>query len=92
MQVAGTVRSSFTNCCQICLCTERIYVERSIFLTFVERLTMATESLKFGHPEQMVGKIGPLISKKHREKVLSYYEMAKTDGARIVMMLPSRLG
>lgn len=83
--VAGTVRSSFTNCGQICLCTERVYVERAIFDTFVDRLKVATERLKLSYPEQTDGDIGPLISKGHREKVLSYYEMAKAEGARIVV-------
>jgi aminomuconate-semialdehyde/2-hydroxymuconate-6-semialdehyde dehydrogenase len=83
--VAGTVRSSFTNSGQICLCTERVYVERSIFDSFVERLKVATEKLTLSHPDQTDGDLGPLISKGHRQKVLSYYEMAKAEGARIVV-------
>ena len=83
--VAGTVRSSFTNCGQICLCTERVYVERPIFDSFVDGLKAATERLKLSHPELPDGDIGPLISKGHRDKVLSYYEMAKAEGARILV-------
>ena len=83
--VAGTVRSSFTNCGQICLCTERVYVERPIFDSFVDGVKAATERLKLSHPELSDGDIGPLISKGHRDNVLSYYEMAKAEGARILV-------
>lgn len=82
--VAGTVRSAFTNCGQVCLCTERVYVERPIFDAFVARLKVAVEKLKLGHPNAAGVDTGPLISAAHRDKVLSYYEIAKADGARVV--------
>jgi aminomuconate-semialdehyde/2-hydroxymuconate-6-semialdehyde dehydrogenase len=82
--VGGTVRSAFTNCGQICLCTERVYVERPIFDAFVDRLKAATERLMIGHPNKNSIDMGPLISRGHREKVLSYYELARADGATIV--------
>lgn len=82
--VAGTVRSAFTNCGQICLCTERIYVERPIFAAFVDGLKAATERLTLGRPESPGVDTGPLISRDHRRKVLSYFEIAKADGAAVV--------
>lgn len=82
--VAGTVRSAFTNSGQVCLCTERVYVERSIFDAFVARMKVATEKLVIGNPYNKTSDMGPLIGTKHRHKVLSYFESAKQAGANII--------
>jgi aminomuconate-semialdehyde/2-hydroxymuconate-6-semialdehyde dehydrogenase len=82
--VAGIARAAFLNTGQICLGTERLYVERSIFDKFVGALKQKAESLKPGHPSDKSTGIGPLISLKHREKVLSYYKQAVADGATLV--------
>lgn len=66
---------------EICLCTSRIYVERSIFKEFVERLVVAARKWKTGDPSDANNNNGALISKEHLEKVtliakyLSYYNM-----------------
>jgi aminomuconate-semialdehyde/2-hydroxymuconate-6-semialdehyde dehydrogenase len=82
--VAGISRSSFLNCGQVCLGTERVYVQREIFEPFVNALRESAEALKPGHPSDKSTGIGPLISISHREKVLSYYRMAADEGARVV--------
>ena len=82
--VAGTLRSVFTNCGQICLCSERVYVERPIFDKFVEALKNGAESFVLGDPLDSKTSFGPLISKEHREKVLSYFELAVEEGATVV--------
>ena len=82
--IQGTTRSVFANCGQVCLATERIYVERPLYETFVSRLAEAASKLVPGAPHQSATTLGPLISHEHRHKVLSYYERAKSDGARIV--------
>ena len=82
--VEGIGRAAFMNCGQICLGTERLYVERPAFDRFVEALKAKAESLKPGHPEDGSTTLGPLISEEHRRKVLSYYEGAKADGATVV--------
>jgi aminomuconate-semialdehyde/2-hydroxymuconate-6-semialdehyde dehydrogenase len=69
--VAGVARSSFTNGGQVCLCTERVYVERPVFAAFVSAL-----AAKAGEVPLM-----PLISHAHREKVLGYYRLAVEEGA-----------
>ena len=48
--IAGTMRSAFSNCGQVCLGTERVYVERPIFDEFVARLKDGAESLVVGRP------------------------------------------
>lgn len=82
--VAGTTRSVFANCGQVCLCSERVYVERAIFDDFVAALKEKAEGLTFGDPFDEATMMGPLISKEHREKVLSYFELAREEGATVV--------
>jgi aminomuconate-semialdehyde/2-hydroxymuconate-6-semialdehyde dehydrogenase len=83
--VAGVCRSTFTNTGQVCLCTERVYVERPIFDEFVSRLRAAGAALRLGPPEDDNVTTGPLISRHHRDKVLEYYRLAKAEGATVVL-------
>ncbi|HVZ50397.1 MAG TPA: 2-hydroxymuconic semialdehyde dehydrogenase [Pseudolabrys sp.] len=80
----GTMRSCFANCGQVCLGTERVYVERPIFDKFVAALKARTEKLKVGVPEDAATGMGPLISLEHRNKVLSYYRKAVEEGATVI--------
>jgi aminomuconate-semialdehyde/2-hydroxymuconate-6-semialdehyde dehydrogenase len=82
--VSGVLRSSFTNSGQVCLCSERVYVERPIFDKFVSALKAKTDELKIGYPDEEGVNMGPLISHGHREKVLSYYRLAIEEGATLV--------
>ena len=82
--IEGTLRSVFANCGQVCLSTERVYVERPIFDEFVSRMKAGAEKLKPGAPDEEATTLGPLISAEHRRKVLSYYERAREDGAEII--------
>ncbi|WP_447737501.1 2-hydroxymuconic semialdehyde dehydrogenase [Rhodanobacter soli] len=82
--VDGIALAAFVNCGQVCLGTERVYVERPIFDKFVAALKLKAEAMKPGVPNDKATGIGPLISKEHQQKVLSYYAKAKADGATIV--------
>ncbi len=82
--VDGTARSTFLNCGQVCLCTERVYVERPIFERFVDALRLRADALVPGRPDDPKTTMGPLISTGHREKVLSYYRLAIEEGATVV--------
>lgn len=82
--IEGTLRSAFANCGQVCLGTERVFVERPIFDEFVGRLKEGAEALTLGRPEDKATNMGPLISKGHREKVLSYCDKAVEEGATVV--------
>jgi aminomuconate-semialdehyde/2-hydroxymuconate-6-semialdehyde dehydrogenase len=81
--LAGTMRSVFSNCGQVCLCSERVYVERPIFERFVDALAARARQLKLGGPYEEAD-MGPLISRAHREKVLSYYRLAREERGEIV--------
>ncbi|MBT3788602.1 MAG: 2-hydroxymuconic semialdehyde dehydrogenase [Alphaproteobacteria bacterium] len=82
--IEGTMRSVFANCGQVCLGTERVYVERPIFDEFVSRLKEEAEKLKLGRPGDEGVNLGPLISAEHQQKVLSYYAKAVEEGATVV--------
>jgi aminomuconate-semialdehyde/2-hydroxymuconate-6-semialdehyde dehydrogenase len=82
--VDGIFRSAFLNSGQVCLGTERVYVERPLFDKFVQALKAKAEAVKFGRPDDHNANYGPLISAEHKQKVLSYYAKAKAEGATIV--------
>ncbi len=79
-----TVRSSFANQGQICLCGSRIFVEETIYEKFKADFVEKVKSLKVGHPSETDTNIGALVSKPHLEKVKSYIEIAKEEGATIL--------
>ncbi len=81
--VAGSVRSSFTNGGQVCLCTERIYVQRPVFEEFTARLAERAGELAYGWPDDEATANMPLISHGHRDKVLGHYALARTEGAEV---------
>jgi aminomuconate-semialdehyde/2-hydroxymuconate-6-semialdehyde dehydrogenase len=81
--VAGSVRSSFSNGGQVCLCTERLYVQRPVFEEFTERLAKQAGQLGYGWPADPGTGTMPLISAAHREKVLGYYDIARAEGASV---------
>ena len=83
--VEGTTRSIFANCGQVCLSTERIYVERPIFDRFTEALAERATSLVRGDPFAEKTSMGPLISSVHRDKVLSYYRRASELGGNVIV-------
>jgi aminomuconate-semialdehyde/2-hydroxymuconate-6-semialdehyde dehydrogenase len=80
----STVLSSFRNQGEICLCGSRILVERSLYdrfrLDFVEKV----KALKVGDPLELGTDQGAIVSKEHMEKILSYIQLAKDEGGRIM--------
>ncbi len=82
--IEGIGRACFANTGQVCLGTERVYVERPIFDEFLAALKAKAESLTLGDPHDAATTLGPLISLEHRRKVLSYYERARADGATLI--------
>lgn len=84
LMLKTTVNSSFSNQGQICLCGSRIYVEASIYQKFKKDFVEAVEQLSVGDPDESQTRIGALVSKPHMEKVLSYIELAKQEGGRIL--------
>uniref|UniRef100_A0A8C9KWB6 2-aminomuconic semialdehyde dehydrogenase n=1 Tax=Panthera tigris altaica TaxID=74533 RepID=A0A8C9KWB6_PANTA len=82
--IPTTVRSSFANQGEICLCTSRIFVQKSIYSEFLKKFVAATRMWKVGIPSDPSANMGALISKAHLEKVRSYVKKARAEGARIL--------
>ncbi|CAN5437232.1 aldehyde dehydrogenase [soil metagenome] len=82
--VSTTISSSFSNQGEICLCGSRIFVERSLFDRFTEEFVKRTKSLTVGDPLEASTRIGALVSEPHMNKVLSYIELAKQEGGKIL--------
>ncbi|GAC51070.1 2-hydroxymuconic semialdehyde dehydrogenase [Gordonia aichiensis] len=82
--VAGLARSVFTNTGQVCLCTERIYVQRNAFDAVAAGLAEHAASLRLGDPRRPETTTGPLISQSHRDKVLGYFRLAEEGGAKLL--------
>lgn len=82
--ITTSIRSSFWNQGEICLCGSRIFVQRPIYDTFVERFVAATNQLRVGDPADPATDLGALISEAHLRKVLGYVELAKEEGGTIV--------
>ena len=82
--VDTVTRSCFENAGQVCLGTERVYVERPLFDKFVAALKQKAETMTPGLPFDAATRIGPVISKEHQAKVLSYYAKAREEGATVV--------
>ncbi|MGB0981963.1 MAG: aldehyde dehydrogenase [Winogradskyella sp.] len=79
-----TVRSSFANQGQICLCGSRIFVEASIYEKFKKDFVEKVNALKVGHPSEASTNIGALVSKPHLEKVKDYINIAKAENGTLL--------
>jgi aminomuconate-semialdehyde/2-hydroxymuconate-6-semialdehyde dehydrogenase len=79
-----TLKSSFINQGEVCLCGSRIYVERSAYDEFIEKFVARTKELVVGDPFAPDTKVGALVGKDHYERVLSYVELAKEEGGTIL--------
>lgn len=82
--VKVSVRAAFANQGQICLCGSRIFVQRGIYEKFKEAFLERVKGLIPGPPEDSSSRMGAVVSKDHMEKILSYIELAKKEGGRIL--------
>ncbi|ARF13647.1 aldehyde dehydrogenase [Sporosarcina ureae] len=83
--VATTVKSSFINQGEVCLCGSRIYVERSAYDEFLEKFTAKAKELKVGQPFDKDTNVGALVSKEHYDRVNSYIDIAREEGGKFVI-------
>lgn len=80
--VQMTVRASFLNQGQICLCGSRIFIEKPIYNKFRDAVVEQTKKLRIGNPLDESTDQGALVSEPHMQKVISYIELAKSEGGR----------
>jgi aminomuconate-semialdehyde/2-hydroxymuconate-6-semialdehyde dehydrogenase len=82
--VSTSIQSSFSNQGEICLCGSRILVERSLYNKFIAEFVKRTKELIVGDPLEENTRVGALVSEAHMNKVLSYIELAKSEGGEII--------
>lgn len=78
------LRAAFQNSGQICLCGSRILVQRGIFDEFRHDLLQRVAQLRVGDPLEAGTKLGPLVSRAHFDKVMSYLDLARAQGGRVL--------
>jgi aminomuconate-semialdehyde/2-hydroxymuconate-6-semialdehyde dehydrogenase len=82
--VRTTIRSSFTNQGQICLCGSRILVEKSIYKEFRRMFLEQVGALKVGDPADAANDMGAVVSQPHMEKILEYIALARQEGGTVL--------
>lgn len=82
--IKTTLNSSFLNQGQICLCGSRIFIEKSIYEKFKTEFVTKAKEMKVGNPADASTRIGAVVSKPHKEKILSYIELAKQEGGTVL--------
>ena len=83
--IAGSVRSSFANQGQVCLCGSRVFVEKSIYQKFVDQFIGKASQLKIGDPLDEKTEQGAIVNKAQLDKVKFYVELAQKEGGKIAL-------
>jgi aminomuconate-semialdehyde/2-hydroxymuconate-6-semialdehyde dehydrogenase len=82
--VRTSVRASFTNQGEICLCGSRIFIEKAIYDSFKEKFLNETDKMTVGDPLEDNNKLGAIVSKQHFDKILHYIHLAQEEGGTIL--------
>ncbi|CAM5259948.1 aldehyde dehydrogenase family protein [Streptomyces tanashiensis] len=70
---------------QICTAPTRVLAQRGIYERLIEKLTGYLAFMKVGDPAEQGTVVGPVISAAHRDRVESYVELGRKEGARVVV-------
>lgn len=81
---AGVMFGVFSSTGQSCIAGSRLFVERSIYDSFVAKLVTATERLRIGHPFEATTQVAPLVRPRHRKEVEDHVRRAREDGGHIL--------
>jgi betaine-aldehyde dehydrogenase len=82
--VSGAMLANFYSAGEICSNGTRVFVHRRVRDAFLERLKARTEALRIGNPLDPETQVGSMISAEHMDKVLSYIEAGKAEGANLL--------
>jgi aminomuconate-semialdehyde/2-hydroxymuconate-6-semialdehyde dehydrogenase len=82
--VAGSLRGIFTNQGEVCLAGSRLLVQRPIYEEFLARFVAGAEAWTVGDPLDPATQMGPLVTREHLDKVLSYVDLAQREGAKLL--------
>src|SRR5437867_3924967 len=83
--IAGSVRSSFANQGQICLCGSRVFVERPAYKDFVDRFIDKASPLRQGDPLDEKTEQGAIVNNAQLDKIKFYVDLAKKEGGKIAL-------
>lgn len=83
--IETTLKSSFINQGEVCLCGSRIYVQRKIYDVFLEKFAKKAKELKVGDPFDPETNVGAVVSEEHFNKVVSYLNIAKEEGGKFLI-------
>ena len=83
--IAGSVRSSFANQGQVCLCGSRVFVEKPVYKQFVDRFIEKASQLKQGDPLDEKTEQGAIVNKAQFDKVKFYVDLAQKEGGKIAL-------
>lgn len=82
--ISGAMLGNFYSTGQVCSNGTRVFVHKAIKETFLTRLKARTEAIVIGDPQDEATQMGPMVSLAQRDKVLSYIDKGKAEGARLV--------
>lgn len=82
--IKTTVKSSFMNQGEICLCGSRVFVERPVYERVKQSILEAVNAMKVGDPLHENTQVGAIVSKQHFDKVLAHIALAKKEGATVL--------
>lgn len=79
-----TIRSSFSNQGEICLCGSRIFIERPLYARFKSDFVDAVKKLRVGDPLLAETDLGAINSQQHFDKIMSYIDLARQEGGTVL--------
>ncbi len=82
--VSSSLKAAFSNQGEICLCSSRIFIEKTIYDKFRDAFVKKAAAMKVGDPMNPETKTGAIVSKTHYEKILSCIELARQEGGQIL--------
>jgi betaine-aldehyde dehydrogenase len=83
--VAGVASGIFGSAGQSCVAGSRLFVHKSIYQTFLDRLVEFTRGVRVGLPDDPNTQMGPLVSYSHRDKVAGYVDIARAEGGKVLI-------
>jgi betaine-aldehyde dehydrogenase len=84
LAIAGVMFGIFSSTGQSCIAGSRLFIERAVYPSFLERLVAATTALRVGHPFEPSTQVAPLVRDPHRDSVEGYVKLARDEGGKVV--------
>ena len=82
--IAGVLFGIFSSTGQSCIAGSRLFIERSIYDSFLARLVAATNALRVGHPFDAKTQVAPLVRDPHRDSIEGYVALARQEGGKVI--------